>query len=87
MRVHLNLGRKRRYYLRQIPDALHYICRAGCQWRSLPVSFPPWPLVYYYFACWQANGTLDRLTAASNRADRQAQQRPPPPSHWSTRKA
>jgi len=57
MSTHLNLRRKRRYALRQVLDAVRYVCRTGCQWRSLPISFPPWPLVYYYFARWQVDGT------------------------------
>ncbi|MBS0952170.1 transposase, partial [Lactiplantibacillus plantarum] len=23
--------------------------RTGCQWRELPVDFPRWQLVYYYY--------------------------------------
>jgi transposase len=78
--AHLNLRRKRRYPLRQVLDAVRYGCRTGCQWRCLPISFPPWSLVYYYFARWQADGTWHRLSQASNRADRQARHRPPTPS-------
>ena len=72
--------RKRRHSLRQIIDALRYICRTGCQWRSLPTCFPPWSAVYYYFAQWRADGTLECLSQASNRADRLAQGRLPTPS-------
>ncbi|WP_092678451.1 transposase [Hymenobacter arizonensis] len=36
----LPLPRKRRLCLRQTVDAVRYICRIGCQWRSLPTSFP-----------------------------------------------
>ena len=44
--------RKRRHCLRQVVDAVRYICRTGCQWRSLPPCFPPWSAVYY-FRRWQ----------------------------------
>lgn len=57
-----------------------YICRTGCQWRNLPACFAPWSAVYYYFAQWRANGTFERLSQASNRADRLAQGRLPTPS-------
>ena len=76
----LPLQRKRRLCLRQVIDALRYICRTGCQWRSLPASFPPWPAVYYYFARWQTTGTLQRLNEAANRVDRLARNRLPTPS-------
>jgi transposase len=36
--------------------------------------------VYYYFARWRADGTFERLSQASNRADRLAQGRLPTPS-------
>jgi transposase len=59
---------------------MRYICRTGCQWRSLPTCFPPWPAVYYHFAQWRADGTLERLSQASNRADRLARGRLPMPA-------
>ena len=74
------MHRKRRHCLRQVLDAMLHICRTGCQWRNLPACFPPWPAVYYYFAGWRANGTFERLSQASNRADRLAQGQLPTPS-------
>jgi transposase len=76
----LPLQRKRRLCLRQVVDAVRYICRTGCQWRSLPAGFPAWTAVYYYFRCWQQNQTWVRLNEAVNRADRLAAQRAPLPS-------
>lgn len=76
----LPLQRKRRLCLRQVVDALRYVCRTGCQWRSLPAGFPPWPAVYYYFARWQTDGTFQRLNEAGNRVDRLARNRLPTPS-------
>jgi transposase len=76
----LPLQRKGRLCLRQVLDAMRYICRTGCQWRSPPATFPPWPAVYYYFARWQIAGTLQRLNEAANRADRLARNRLPTPS-------
>lgn len=72
----LPLQRKRRLCLRQVLDALRYICRTGCQWRTLPA----WSAVYYYFRRWQTTGLLHQLSEAANRADRLAAQRPPTPS-------
>ncbi|RZK24782.1 MAG: transposase [Hymenobacter sp.] len=71
--------RKRRYSLRQMLDAMLYICRTGCQWRNLPTCLPSWLAVYYYFARWRAAGTLERLSHASNQADRLEQGRLPTP--------
>jgi len=35
--------------------------RTSCQWRALPVDFPPWDTVYYYFRTWNRDGTLTRM--------------------------
>lgn len=76
----LPIQRKRRHCLRQVVDALRYICRTGCQWRNLPVCFPPWSAVYYYFRRWQLTGLWQRLNEAIVAADRLATNRPPTPS-------
>ena len=54
-------GRPRVWPLRAIVEAILYLDRAGCAWRYLPDSFPPWPTVYGYFAAWRDDGTLARL--------------------------
>lgn len=76
----LPLHRKRRHCLRQMLDAIRYICRTGCQWRSLPSCFPPWSAVYYYFRRWQLTGLWQRLNEAVVQADRMAAKRPAMPS-------
>jgi putative transposase len=43
------LGRPRSHDWRDIFDAIFYLLRTGCQWRYLPVEFPPWQTVYRYF--------------------------------------
>ncbi len=46
----LNLQeRKRKYDLRLIWNAIFYLVKTGCQWRMLPLDFPKWQLVYYYY--------------------------------------
>lgn len=42
-------------------DAMLYLVKTGCQWRSLPTSFPPWTAVYYRFRRWMRSGVLLRL--------------------------
>ena len=40
-----------------------YILKTGCQWRMLPINFPKWELVYYYFSRWKYDGTLEEMNA------------------------
>jgi putative transposase len=42
-------GRKRRIDLREVLNAIRYMVRSGCEWRMLPVHFPPWQTVYWWF--------------------------------------
>ena len=39
----------RRLCLRQVFDAMRYLCRTGCQWRSLPGTFPAWTAAVLLF--------------------------------------
>src|SRR5687767_6138388 len=56
----LPVERKRKYSVRLLFTAMGYLCKTGCQWRSLPLyPFPPWPVVYYYFRQWSAKGYLE----------------------------
>ena len=43
-------GRRWAWPLREIINAIFYVLRAGCAWRLLPDSFPPWRTVYRWFA-------------------------------------
>src|SRR3954464_15148023 len=52
-------GRPRKTDMRDVVDAIFYILRTGCQWRYLPVDFPPRSTVWRYFDEWRHNGTLD----------------------------
>src|SRR6266566_7180694 len=73
-------GRPRVWPLRQIVEAILYLDRAGCAWRYLPDSFPPWPTVYGYFAAWRDDGTLARLHDALRARVRAAAGRDPEPT-------
>jgi putative transposase len=42
-------GRKRETDLREVVDAIRYLVRSGCGWRMLPIHFPPWQTVYWWF--------------------------------------
>ena len=54
-------GRPRKIDLRRVVDAIFYISRSGCQYRMLPLDFPRWNAVYYYFAKWKQDGTLEAI--------------------------
>src|SRR3954465_15278518 len=54
-------GRPRKTDMRDVVDAVFYILRTGCQWRYLPVDFPPKSTVWRYFDEWRHNGTLDTI--------------------------
>jgi putative transposase len=54
-------GRPRKTDMRDVLDAVFYILRTGCQWRYLPVDFPPRSTVWRYFDEWRHNGTLDTI--------------------------
>ena len=43
-------GRRRRWSMRRIIEAILYVLRSGCPWRLLPDSFPPWGTVYGWFS-------------------------------------
>ena len=51
------LGRPRETELRAVLDAILYIVRTGCQWRTLPKDFPPFTTVQGYFYDWRDSAT------------------------------
>ena len=42
-------GRKPEVDLREVMNAIRYMVRSGCGWRMLPMHFPPWQTVYWWF--------------------------------------
>jgi transposase len=72
-------GRPPKHPLRAIVDAIRYLVRSGCAWRLLPRDFPPPGTVYWWFARWAADGTLQRLhDALRERVRVQVGRRPTP---------
>ncbi len=47
--------------LKEIINAIFYVVKTGCSWRSLPHDFPNWSTVYGYFNRWSKNGTWERI--------------------------
>ncbi len=43
------VGNPRRIDLREVLNAIRYLVRSGCEWRILPIHFPPWQRVYWWF--------------------------------------
>src|SRR5262245_29452958 len=66
-------GRPRTTDPRDVVDAVLYILRTGCQWRYLPVDFPPKSTVWRYFDEWRHNGTLDTIHDRLRRKARTAE--------------
>ena len=54
-------GRPRKTEMRDVIDAVFYILRTGCQWRYLPLDFPPRSTVWRYFDRWRSDGTLGTI--------------------------
>jgi putative transposase len=74
------LGRPREVDLREIVNALFYIAATGCQWRALPVGFPPRSTVQGYFYTWRDDGTWDWINGVLVKRAREALGRNPVPS-------
>ena len=45
-------GRPRSVALREVVNAIRYVLRTGCSWRSRPHDGPCWQTVYGYFRTW-----------------------------------
>lgn len=70
-------GRPAKHPRRRIVEAILYVDRTGCSWRSLPHDFPPWDTIYWYFKRWNAEGTTDRIHDALRAAVRDRAGRDP----------
>ena len=73
-------GRSRKTDPREIVNAIFYVLRTGCSWRSLPHDFPKWQLVYVYFRQWEQDGLWQRLNDQLREAVRQQAGREKQPS-------
>lgn len=73
-------GRHRTVSLRRVLDALMYQDRTGCQWRLIPLDFPPSGTVRYYFDKWNEDGTMLEIHDRLRRAVRVQQGRDPDPT-------
>src|SRR3954469_19324676 len=73
-------GRPEKRPRRAVVDAILYVVRTGCAWRQLPVDFPPWETVYWYFTRWEQQKLTFRMVDALRSQVRVDQGRDPDPS-------
>jgi putative transposase len=73
-------GRRRKWDMWQIVNAIFYITRTGGQWRMMPKDLPPWQTVYGYFRRWTRQGLWPRINAALVERVRVQDGRKPQPS-------
>ncbi len=73
-------GRPREVDLREVVNAIFYLVRTGCQWRSLPHDFPHPSSVRYYFDKWRDDGTWQELNDLLREQVRVAEGRAPEPT-------
>src|SRR4029453_6188170 len=73
-------GRRRTVSQRRVIDALMYQARTGCQWRMIPLDFPPSGTVRYYFDKWNDDGTMLEIHDQLRRRVREQQGRESEPT-------
>ena len=57
-------GRPAAHERRELLNAIFYLVRQGCTWRSLPHDLPPWQTGYHYFWIWRNDGTWEAIHTA-----------------------
>jgi putative transposase len=70
-------GRPRIVDTREVLNAIFYLNKTGCQWRSLPHDFPSWTKCFYYFKKWRNDGTWTGINKALTAMCREAVGRNP----------
>ena len=58
IKPHFAGTRKRKYDKRILVNAVLYLVKTGCQWRTLPNDFPPCQSVHSFYRRMRLNGTL-----------------------------
>src|SRR3984957_8260295 len=73
-------GRPRTGEQRGLLDAIFYILRSACPWRSLPHDVPAWGTDCSQFHRWRTSGLWDNIHDALRRKVRIAEGRQPLPT-------
>jgi putative transposase len=76
----LGWGRPRSVNTREVVNAICYVNKTGCQWRSLPHDFPSWPVVFYYFNKWRKIGLWKQVNHSLTQQCREKVGRDPNPT-------
>lgn len=74
------VGRPRKWWMREIWNAIQYIAATGCQWAALPKHFPPFQTVQYHFYQFRDYGLLDVINETLVMAARLLAGRAPEPT-------
>lgn len=69
-----------KYDCRDMLNAILYVAKTGCSWRSLPHDYPPWESVYGRFRRWEQSGVLERALQQLHVRERQRLQRSDQPT-------
>ncbi len=54
-------GNKSKYHKRSLVEAVLYVVKTGCQWRSLPHDYPPYSTVYNFYSRAKAKGVWEEI--------------------------
>jgi transposase len=73
-------GRKRKWPMRRVVEAILYILRSGCGWEMLPGDFPPHSTVYRWFARFRDEGLWETINHHLVMRDRERAGREASPS-------
>ena len=74
------VGRRPRWPVREIVNAIFYVLRGGVSWRMLPPCFPPRQTVYGWFAAWRDAGVWQTINHHLVMLDRERSGREASPS-------
>ncbi len=80
LRPPCSCGRKRKWPMRRIVEAIVFIMRAGWAWDMLHDGFPPFLTVYRWFARFRDDGTWERINRCLVMQDRERVGRQASPS-------
>ncbi len=64
-----------------VVNAVFYVVKTGCQWRMLPLDFPPWQSVYDHYRRWNKRGIWQEVLDFLNVRTRLKQAKKPSPSY------
>ena len=54
-------GKNRKYSTRELINAVFYLVKTGCHWRSLPREYPPWKTVYSFYKRAKDRGSWENM--------------------------